>query len=318
MGKINEDKIKSWEELSHSIVGIYLKLIEFERKNDLGDNYKNLLYLLPTALRLEKEKFLNMGLNESNYRQLSIRFNISDITVTEATEGNNEAFSKMRKNNYFTSMLNFTYNGFYKLKQTFGIQSFVENKNELSRIQDEIFSEIYHTQVTVNYVQMIKSYIDTVEDDDVRDYLIYLKYLMIGTVPQYEEDFALFGGKILPTREIISTFPMIDGYTENDIKTLVENSLKRDILEELEIMSRINNFIFPYHLKLVYKELALNKARLISLNSESFINSIQTEIDKILLKGNSFYSEINRLILDIFDEARDFIKTQDKKKKALK
>lgn len=304
MGKTSIEKVKDWEALSEAVAKIYLKIIDCEKRGDLGKEYKDLLYILPTALRFEKQRFLEMGLCETNYQSLKKHFDISSAEVVDVTDGYDANFPLFRKHNYFTSMLNLYYGGFYRIRETRGIQDFVNNQNELRTLQNEIFTEHYHTQVTVNFIQMLESYINCTEDEDVRNYLIYIKYLMIATVPKYEEDYVLFGEKLLPIRDILKTFPVTDGYTEEEIKILTEQSLRKDLISELSTMIQINNFIFPYYKRTIYKELALNKARLISLNNEEFINSIKDEITKQMRVDNDFYTEINKLVREMFDDAK--------------
>lgn len=55
MDKVLESKFEEWSSLSESISKIYLKIIEHEEQHNYDKEYEELLYLLPTALRLEKK-----------------------------------------------------------------------------------------------------------------------------------------------------------------------------------------------------------------------------------------------------------------------
>lgn len=317
MKKIDEEKIKSWEELNTVISKMYLKLVELEKENNKGEEYNTILYLLPTALRLEKKRFLDMGLNKSNYKELEKRFNITDEELTDVTDGKDSLFSKLRANNYFTSMLNFHYDRFWEACENIGLFEYINSYNEKENLQNQKYAELYQSELTVNFIPMLDEYIESVDDEDVRNYLIYIKYLMIGTITKYESDYALLGCHTLPTRNMLTVFPTVEGYSKDEIDMLVKTSLKKDFLNEIEMLSKMNNFILPYHKRVIYKELALNKARLISQCSEEFINEMKEEVDKFLKRGEPFYKDINSLIIELFDDAYSIIK-KDQTKKSLK
>lgn len=293
MKRFSEERVKRWEDMSDAITNMYLKIIKYEQHNDVNEEYKAIIELMPTALRLEKDIFHEIGINKDNYKLLERRFNISDEDVTDANDGDEVKLSMLRKHNYFTSMLNFQYG--------------------LASSANEIYSELYHSQITVNFIKMLERYCNEIDDEDVKNFLIYIKYLLISTVPIYESDYFLLGQKTLPTRDILATFPPIHGYTEETIHYHVVESLKKHLSDEIQIIAEINNMILPYYKRAIYKNLALNKARLISLNKKDFILSMQDEINKHL-RRNDFYSDINVLIDDMFEDALTLVNETKEKR----
>lgn len=314
MKKTDEEKIESWIKMSDAVIDIYLKITEFEASNTFDDEYKSLLYLLPTAIRIEQKNFNEIGLNSKNYKQLQIRFDISNEDISDITNGNSKKLANLRRHNYLTSIINFKYNGFYKQKETYGLVDLINNENEKTTIQREMFAENYHTELSVNFINMLERYINEVDDEDTRNYLIYLKYMTISTVPRYERDYILFGIKTLPIRDIHKVFPQTWGFSEEEIQYSVKENLKEDFLIEVNSLLQLNNFILPHYKRELYKELALNKARLISLNSKDFIEELKREIEKLMKQNDNFYAEINHLLKSMFDDALELIGNKPQKK----
>ncbi len=105
-----------------------------------------------------------------------------------------------------------------------------------------------------------------------------------------------------------SSFPVTEGYSESEINALVKHSLKSGLEDDIRTLGDMNNLIFPYYAKKIYRMLALNKARLISLKDLSFIEEIERSTNEYIHEGDSFYSLVNDCLNSMFKDAKEIIK----------
>lgn len=309
MDKILESKFKDWSSLSESISKIYLKIIEHEQQHIFDKEYEELLYILPTALRLEKKNFLNMELEASTVATISPLVDISTDKIADLEEGETSLLSLLRKYNYVSHYITFFYNDFYEENtNAYDIFSKIIDETHKRNVQNKKYQENFYNSVNTNYIQMLEKYIAETDDEDVRNYLIYIKYMVICTTPRYEENYWLFGRKTLPTVDMTSSFPETDGYSDVEINELVKHSLKSGLEDDIRTLAEMNNLIFPYYSRKIYRMLALNKARLISLRDLTFIEEVENAVSEYINKNDSFYDQITSCLNDMFKDAKEIIK----------
>ena len=309
MDKVLESKFEEWSSLSESISKIYLKIIEHEEQHNYDKEYEELLYLLPTALRLEKKCFLEMPLDSASAAKLRAKIDINMEQIDDLINGEEDLLSLLRKHNYLDCLVTFLYNDFHE-KETLHTDFFSQIINETQKInmQNKKYQENFYTSVNTNFIQMLEKYITEIDDEDVKSYLRYVKYIIICTTPKYEENYWLFGHIALPTIDMSSSFPVTEGYSESEINALVKHSLKSGLEDDIRTLGDMNNLIFPYYAKKIYRMLALNKARLISLKDLSFIEEIERSTNEYIHEGDSFYSLVNDCLNSMFKDAKEIIK----------
>lgn len=307
MGKNIFDKIDEWRNLNRSVVEIYLKIIEYEQLNNLGKEYENLRQLLPYSVNLEKRLFNEIGINKNNHRYVENELQISRNEMDLIVSGLHYNLNLLRATSLYQQARIFDHHCFIEERASFSIWDIKDSEEDKEKLQKLIYEKDYTNQLIINYIQMINKYISEVDDEFAKNYLTYLKYMTISTTPQYETAYLDFRMNDLPTVDLVKTFPNTSGYDQQTIDNLARNKLKNDIVNELSFLLEMNNFIYPYNKRTVYRTLALNKARLISLKDKSFIDVVGKEISD-LLKQDEYFSIINKLIGDMFFDAYEIIK----------
>lgn len=309
MKKELKEKIDRWIEFSESIRKIYLKIIKHEQDNNYDQEYNDLLYLLQTAITMEKKIIDDIKIDEKNWREIKAIIDCPNDYFEKILVEKENSFEILRRSNILDDILLYKYNNFFSKKLPTNIFEFIANTNYHDELNNLKYADVFLKNVTTNFIAMIQKYINEVQDVEVRNYLIYLKYGIICTSPTYESAFLELNGQILPTININTNFPDIDGFTKEGIDGLNHYNIKEAIESDLVQAFSLDDILLdePIELKLLYRILALSKAHLISFKDDSFISELEASIDEIR-PINSDYSRVNALVNEMFKDAHEIVK----------
>lgn len=309
MKKGLKEKIDRWIEFSVSIRNLYLKIIKHEQDGNYDEEYKNILYLLPSAIEIEKKIIDELNINENNWRPIKTIIDCPDDCLVQILEEETSSFEVLRRSNILDDILLHRYNNFFSKTTPSNIFEVISNTNYEDELNNLKYADAFLKSVNVNFIAMLEKYINETEDKVVRDYLIYIKYATISTTPSYESTFAKFQGQTLPTININTNFGEIDGFSEEGINDLNRHNLKVGLVSDLTQAFTIDNNIIdePSEKKLLYRILALNKARLISFRDDAFVTEMENAIDDIR-PTNPDYSRVNAHIDAMFKDAHELVK----------
>ncbi len=309
MEKHLREKINRWIDFSEAIKKIYLKIINYEQRNYFGEGYQNLIYLLSVAFDIEDKIIEEININQDNWRQIKTIIDCQDDFIEQITEEKTNAFDVLRRSNTLDDILLYVHNNFYSEQTITNIFELVALTNYRDELNNLKYADVFLKHVTVNFIAMIQKYINEVDDEEIRNYLIYLKYAIISTTPGYEKSFTELLGQTLPTININTDFPSIEGFSEEGIDELNRYNLKNAIGSDLVQAFCIDNNLIneSSEKKLLYRILALNKARLISLRDDSFVTELE-EIINDIRPTNPDYSIVNTLVDEMFKDAHELAK----------
>lgn len=226
MEKHLREKINRWIDFSEAIKKIYLKIINYEQRNYFGEGYQNLIYLLSVAFDIEDKIIEEININQDNWRQIKTIIDCQDDFIEQITEEKTNAFDVLRRSNTLDDILLYVHNNFYSEQTITNIFELVALTNYRDELNNLKYADVFLKHVTVNFIAMIQKYINEVDDEEIRNYLIYLKYAIISTTPGYEKSFAELLGQTLPTININTNFPSIEGFSEEGIDELNRYNLK--------------------------------------------------------------------------------------------
>lgn len=309
MEKSLRDKINRWIEFSSSIKNMYLNIIKHEQEGVFDQEYDNLIYLIPAALEIEKKIIADLNINYSNWREIKTVIDCPDDYLKKIVEEQSNSFEILRRSNILDNILLYQYNNFFSESEPTNIFELISNTNYRDELNNLKYADIFLRNVTFNFIAMIQKYINEVDDEEVRNYLIYLKYALICTTPNYETSFFELKGQTLPTININVDYPDIEGFNDKAIDDLNRYNLKEAFESDLVQAFCIDNNIIDNisEKKLLYRILSLNKARLISLRDDEYIKEIEKSIDEIR-PINPEYSRVNALVDEMFKDAHELVK----------
>lgn len=311
--------IDRWIKLSTAIKKMYLKIITLEQQNlKESDEYKNLIDLLPTAVRIENSIINEIFFTKDNYEEIKeiIDENIEQIQIN-MLNGNCQELENLRRSNKLDEIL-LSYNNFFELHQTNSYIEAIKMLEYEEQLSNFKYVNEFLNRLTINHIAIIERWISKIDDKKLLNYLIALKYQTICITPKYENIFVFFNCKTHPPININQGLLEIDSMTIDIIRELNEYNLRNGFKEDLMELLCLNNNIIDdeYNQQLLYRLLTLNEARLISLNDISFIQSIYNEIIG-LYPDNEEYSKIIELIDKMFDDAIEYIKEKNKLKRTI-
>lgn len=317
MKKELKDAVGKWISFTETIRNMYLKLIELEQQ-DLKDSeeYKTIVYLLPEALKIENRIINDIPLTKDNYQEIKdiIDSNIDQIIIDILNETSNK-IEVVRRSNRLDILL-LEYNNFFELTPTNNLMEAIKMLEYQDELTNYKYANEYLEKLSVNHIAMIERMIQHTDDKKIRNFLISLKYRTICITPAYESNFAFFKCRVLPTININLSITPLDNLKEEVIRELNEfnlrNSFKADLLNILYLDN--DSIKEPDNIKQLYRILTLNKARLISLDSTSFVESIYNET-LFLLPMNENYSEVVKLVNNMFEDATNYLKDRQIKLK---
>lgn len=309
MEKNLRGKINRWIEFSESIKKMYLCLIEHEQSDNFDKEYYNLLYLMPKAIEIEKKITDDLNINASNWRMIKTVIDCPDDYLEKILEEKSNSFEILRRSNILDNILLYRHNNFFFDKEPTNIFELINNTNYRDELNNLKYADIFLNHVTINFIAIIQKYINETDDQEIKNYLIYLKYALISTTPSYEITFFELKGQPLPTININTNYPDIEGYNTEAIDDINRYNLREAFKSDLVQAFCIDNNIIDNlaEKKLLYRILALNKARLISLRDDEFISTLEKAIDEIR-PINPDYSHVNNLIDSMFKDAHELVK----------
>ena len=308
------DKTEEWLEFSKSVTNIYLKIIEHEQQGDKNsDEYQSLFYILPTAVDIEKTKLTNI-LTKENYQNILKNVDKASNIFTDVMNEEKEFLPIVRAYNQLMSTYYFTYNGFFEEKTAKNPIDLINNTVRKNKLGNAKYEEYFFTILAINCIQIITRHLDSIEDNDIKNYLIYLKYVIITITPLYERRFLLTDG-VLPLRNMITSFPSIEGYEESQIKELLIYSLESLLLEDMKRILKLNNDNIKYVRKEITLTLITNKARLLSNPDLDFIESLEKQTYDMMNDSDSSCDRIKNLIKEMFKDTKLIINEEEAKKK---
>lgn len=306
MEKNLQERINRWIEFSKSIRDMYLSIIKHEQESIYDKEYDNLIYLMPAAIEIEKKIISELNISEINWRKIKMVIDCPDDYLERIVEGQSNSFEILRRSNILDDILLHQYNNFFSESQPNNIFEVIASTNYRNELNNLKYADAFLKNVANNFIAMIQKYINEVDDEKIRNYLIYLKYALICTTPSYESTFFELKCQVLPTININTNYPFIEGFNEETIYDLNRYNLKDAFESDLVQAFCIDNEIIKDYneKKLLYRILALNKARLISLRDDAFVKELEQTVDDIR-PINPDYSQVNALVDEMFKDAHE-------------
>ncbi|MDE5630614.1 MAG: hypothetical protein K2I70_03340, partial [Bacilli bacterium] len=179
----------------------------------------------------------------------------------------------------------------------------------------------YDYGVIRNTLFILSEEIKKMPDNELRKYFIYLKYLNVFIYPQIEIFFINNGCSIKSPININKNRYQVHEYTEEEYERCNRDNLIDNIINDIEYLLEGNDEDwkkYPYRLDF-YRILALNKARLISVQDKSFINLIKMTTDYLIQDEEEYRvpekEEIRLKINQMFIESLELLDTIENKRK---
>ena len=116
-------------------------------------------------------------------------------------------------------------------------------------------------------------------------------------------------------RNMITSFPSIEGYEESQIKELLIYSLESLFLEDMKRILKLKNDNIKYVRKEITLTLITNKARLLSNPDIDFIESLEKQTYDMMNDSDSSCDRIKNLIKEMFKDTKLIINEEEAKKK---
>lgn len=309
MDKILKEKLNRWITFSEAIKKLYLRLITCEQNNNFGEEYQNIIYILPSALDIEDKIIHELNINERNWRDIKRLIDCDDELSIKIMNEASTSIDALRRSNRLDDILLYDYNNFLSDGPITNVIDLITRTNYQDELNNLKYADAFLKHVTINFIAMLEKYIYEVTDPEIKDYLIYIKYALICMTPNYERSFVELRGQTLPTININTNFPEIDGFDDEAINELNRYNLKNSFKDDLIQAFCVDNedMFESFEKKVVYRILALNKARLISFRSDTFISELESMIEEIKPTSDE-YSIVNKLVEEMFKDAHELVK----------
>lgn len=306
------EKIKSWVKMSDSVSKIYMELVTLEQNGQINHEFWTLKDLLPKAVELEKNRFAEIGITEKNMYEICKAIEITDPNYEDYVEaGNILEFAILRRNKTFATHILYNFSATAE-----SINKSVGDTKDHEDIVAKAARKKYDVEIDVR-LRMIQTfiinrYIKSIEDERIKDYLIYLKYLIFATNPGCEKCWFENHQLVLPPINILHNFPKIpylsETFADNQARLDITNGVKNNV----EKMSDIDNFAIKSAFNGLFYLLTQLEAELIAMRDLQFIKDLEDYTKQVVPDG-IYYTEIKRYIESAFYDAKSLLRGQTKK-----
>ena len=304
--------IKKWISLSDSVAKIYMELITLEQNGRKDEEFATLKDLLPKAVELEKNSFDEIGITEKNIYDICKVIEIPDPDYEPNVEaGNILAFGPLRRNRIFATHVLQKFNATAE-----SIKKSVREGKDHEGLVAQAARKKYDIEIDVRMrniqTYIINRYIKSIDNKRIKDYLIYLKYLIFATNPGCEKCWFENHQLVLPPINILYNFPRIpclsDTFPTNQTKLDITNGVKNNI----ERIVYTDNFAIKSPLNGLFYLLTQLEAELIAMQDLQFLKDLEDYTEPIFPDG-IFYTEIKRYIGSVFNDAKVLLRGETKK-----
>lgn len=308
------ERIKNWVSMSDSVAKIYMKLVTLEQDGKINDEFWSLKDLLPKAVELESTSFVEIGVNGKNIYDVCKVIEISDPDYEAAVEGGNILeFANLRRNKFFAAHV------LYKFDATAeSIKKSVTDGKDHKGIVTKAAHKKYDTEIDVRLrliqAYIIDRYIKSIENERIKNYLIYLKYLIFATNPGCEKHWFENHQLVLPPIDILHNFPVFPYLSESYAENHARLDLTNGIYNNIERISQIDNFDIKAPRNGLFYILTQLEAELIAMRDMQYIKDLEDYTERVIPEG-IFYTEIKRYILSVFDDAKVLVRGSLQNKK---
>ena len=309
MEKQVEERIQEWAEMAKVISDLYIKIISLEQKGKLDETYYSLKSLLPKAIEMEQKKFASIDINYHNVNAIRVKINKTPDYETDVLYGILQRFDEIRMRNKFEQSVLYDHDGFASNSVSI-MQFLTELASDPYRhdmITEQKYSYEVFNRVKNNQVAIIQRIINNLNKRTTIDYLIYLKYQLIATIPRYEQAYLTFHQNLLPITDIMVDFPELPTFDKKRLKEQIRVDVEAAILKNINTMVKIDDFSIENYNNCIYYSLSLSIAQLVSINDLEYIDRVEKEIESLLPTG-VFYTQIRKLIETAFEDAKELVK----------
>lgn len=289
-------KLDNIIEFEVSIKNLYRTLadLEIEGKIDTED-YQNAFSLLDYTCKRETCKIDDLSLSEENILEFKnyLTQDQDEFDVAYILDSQDH-LENIRLNNVLTRLIN-NENGFTTEESLSDPVYGSELKEALADFQ---FKEFFESTLDFNMIYMLNHDLESITDEELRRFFIYLKYFNIYINPTYERDYISHKGHLSNLIDLHLFRYQVPGYTDEEFECYTRNALTMQIMGDIEFLLEYKDETFlkhPYNLD-IKRMITINKARLVSLADISFIDLIKATYDLIIADDDETEEKDTKLV----------------------